>query len=360
MRFFIFILFILLLTPMACVRKTTESFKVSRGTNISHWLSQSERRGQERLDWFTEKDVEYLASLGFDHLRLPIDEEQMWDEAGNQESEAFVLLKSAIDWCLKSNLKVIVDLHILRSHHFNAVEIPLWHDPAAQDQFVDLWRQLSAELQSCPTHMVAYELMNEAVTDDPDQWNDLAARAYAVIREKEPERVIVIGSNRWQSVDTFNELKVPENDHHILLSFHFYTPMPFTHHKANWWRNGGEYTGPVKYPGLIVEESDLVGFPEAVVETIQSFNGIYNQTVLDSLLTEPLKKATELNLPLYCGEWGCLPTVKTEDRLAWYADMRSNLEKHGIGWATWDYKGDFGILNKQGQPVTDLIDVLTK
>ena len=360
MRKLIYILLGLALMQMACIKQTSESFKVGKGTNISHWLSQSERRGEERAAWFTEKDVEYLASLGFDHLRIPIDEEQMWDEAGNQEPDAFALLKSGIDWCMKNNLKVIVDLHILRSHHFNALEIPLWTDPAAQDQFVDLWRQLSAELIQYPTYMVAYELMNEAVTDDPDQWNDLAARAYSVIRENEPERVIVIGSNRWQSVDTFDELKVPENDPNILLSFHFYTPMPLTHHKAHWWRNGGEYDGPVKYPGLIVEKSDLHGYPDAVVETIESFNGVYNEGVLDSLLTEPIRKATELNLPLYCGEWGCLPTVPEKDRLAWYSDMRANFEEHGIGWATWDYKGDFGILDKQGQPVAELIDVLTK
>ncbi|NQT24404.1 cellulase family glycosylhydrolase [candidate division KSB1 bacterium] len=354
-------LFILTLS-VACSFLTTEKkFTVQRGTNISHWLSQSDRRGEERVAWFTEKDVAYLASLGFDHLRIPVDEEQLWDEAGNKELEAFALLQSSLDWSEKYGLRAIVDLHILRSHYFNAIDIPLWTDPAAQDHFVQLWRELSTELKDRPAHLVAYELMNEAVAEDPDDWNQLVARAFSVVREQEPERVIVIGSNRWQIVDTFDVLKVPENDPNILLSFHFYTPMTFTHHQASWWRNGGEYTGPVKYPGLIVEEKDLDGFPENVQETTRNNNGVFNADTLEAMLEKPLKKREELGLPLYCGEWGCLPTVPEKDRMQWYTDMRTMLEKNDIGWATWDYKGDFGIRNREtGEPVEPLIEVLLK
>ena len=43
---------------------------------------------------------------GFDHIRLPVDEEQLWDEAGKKEPEAFKLLHNAIDWCQKKNLRV--------------------------------------------------------------------------------------------------------------------------------------------------------------------------------------------------------------------------------------------------------------
>ena len=39
-----------------------------------------------------------MASLGFDHIRLPIDEMQMWNEAGKKEPEAFTLLHDAIKW----------------------------------------------------------------------------------------------------------------------------------------------------------------------------------------------------------------------------------------------------------------------
>ena len=209
-----------------------ENFTIHRGTNVAHWLSQSEKRGKERINFFTESDVKQIVAMGFDHIRIPIDEEQMWDENGKRHEEAFELLENGIEWSTSNNLKVIVDLHILRSHHFNAKEKPLWTDVKEQEKFFDLWRDLSKMLKEFPNNMVAYELMNEAVADDHEDWNNLLQKAFEAIREIEPERVIVIGSNRWQSVETFNALKVPENDKNIILSFHFYKPFLFSHYKA--------------------------------------------------------------------------------------------------------------------------------
>ena len=37
------------------------------------------------------------------------------------------------------------------------------------------------------------------------------------------------------------------------------------------------------------------------------------------------------------------------DRLRWLADVRAALERHGIGWAMWDYAGGFGVaVREQG------------
>ncbi|MHC4206535.1 MAG: glycoside hydrolase family 5 protein, partial [Planctomycetota bacterium] len=165
-----------------CSNEST--FHISRGVNISHWLSQSQRRGQQRLAYFTEKDVAYIAGLGYDHIRLPIDEEQMWDENGNKEDEAFELLHNAIKWSESRHLKVVVDLHILRSHHFNAEDKPLWTDPKAQEKFLLLWEDLSSELKQYPVGLVAYELMNEPVADDPEDWNKLVEKGIKEIRKQ--------------------------------------------------------------------------------------------------------------------------------------------------------------------------------
>ena len=68
----------------------------------------------------------------------------------------------------------------------------------------------------------------------------------------------------------------------------------------------------------------------------------------------------ERKLPLYCGEWGSLPNVPQEIRLQWYADVREILEKYEIAWANWDYKGGFGVVNRDGEPHHDLLEVLLK
>ncbi len=333
-------------------------FKVKRGTNISHWLSQSRNRGADRRAWFTREDVGFLAGLGFDHLRIPIDEEQMWDESGKPEQEAFGLLNQALDWCAEFKLNAIVDLHILRSHHFNERERPLWTKPEAQERFFQCWRELSDALHTRPVDSVAYELMNEPVADNPEDWNKLVAKAVAVVRAKEPKRVIVIGSNKWQSADTFDQLKVPEGDPNILLSFHFYEPFLLTHHTASWTSIGG-YKGPVKYPGKTVEDADLAGVPEPLASEIRRSSRVWDKAKIAEKMAKPVALAQKTGLPLYCGEWGCLPAVPPESRLAWYRDMVSVLNEKGIGWATWDYKGGFGLRKRDGKPNQELINILT-
>ena len=120
-------LFVLLaITAFMCIPAMAQSgkvnnFHIKRGTNVSHWLSQSEARGEMRRLHIQEEDFERLHDLGFDFVRIPIDEVQFWDEKGNKLPEAWTLLTNALKWARKHELRAIVDLHIVRSHYFNAV-----------------------------------------------------------------------------------------------------------------------------------------------------------------------------------------------------------------------------------------------
>jgi endoglucanase len=333
-------------------------FEIRRGVNVSHWLSQSERRGEERAAFFGRIDVELLAGLGFDHLRIPVDEEQLWDGSGEAEKEAWGQLGSALDWCAEFGLRAIVDLHILRSHHFNRSERPLWTDAACRRRFFGCWRELSARLGARPRDSVAYELLNEPVADDPDDWNRAAAGAIGVIRELEPERAILLGSNRWNSVDTFDRLAVPEGDENLLLSFHLYRPFLLTHHRARWaWTK--DYEGPVHYPGRLVEEVDTEGLDAELRGKIEDGNGDFDRAALGKTLAKPLAAAERTGLPLHCGEFGCIRLAPRADRLRWYADVVSILAPAEIAWTIWDYKGGFGIVDGEGEPDRELVDILT-
>jgi endoglucanase len=309
-------------------------FRIQRGTNIAHWLSQSDRRGAERAGFFTQKDIAFIDSAGFDHIRLPIDEEQMWDENGNRHEDAFQLMHECLTWCNDAGLRVVLDLHILRSHHFNEEKKPLWTDPKEQDQFIQLWKDLSGKVREWPNGMLAYEFMNEPVADDAEEWNRLLNRVRDSIRTWEPERVLVIGSNRWQSADTFDALKIPANDKNILLSFHFYEPFHLTHFQASWTRLK-DFKGEVNYPGQIV-----------INGTAPEEKRIYNRDTLEKMMAKPLHLADSLGLPLYCGEFGVIDKAPVEDKLAWYGDMVAIFEKHDIAYANWNYKaGSFGIVD---------------
>lgn len=332
----------------------SQKFEVARGVNISHWLSQSGRRGTERAAFFIEEDVQFIADQGYDHIRIPIDEEQMWDEQGGKEKEAFDLLHQGIRWARDHGLRVVVDLHILRSHHFNEAEKPLWTDPQAQERFFQCWRDLSDELKQYPNHLVAYELMNEPVAEDPQSWNKLVGKCYQVVREKEGERTIVIGSNMWQSVHTFKDLEVPENDPNILLSFHFYIPHIITHYQAS-WTSIKDYKGPVHYPGLTLKDEDLQGLDGELYQRLKQQQKVYTIDSLNQLMQLPMEVAKKYGLPLYCGEWGCYSATPDSIRWQWYRDVRACLEKNEIAWANWDYKGGFGIVDQQRQPNQEML-----
>ena len=167
-----------LLAFTACTMKSettneVNNFRIKRGTNLSHWLSQNnEDRGEAREKHIQEDDFARLDSLGFDFVRIPIDEVQFWDEQGKQIPEAWKLLTFALDQCAKHHLRAIVDLHIIRSHYFNAVNEEdqaantLFTSEKAQQDLINLWYQLSDALKGYSNDSVAYEFMNEPVADD--------------------------------------------------------------------------------------------------------------------------------------------------------------------------------------------------
>jgi len=271
----------------------------------------------------------------------------MWDENGDRYAEAFVLLDSALNWCERAGLRVILDLHILRSHYFNAEEKPLWTDPAEQDKFIALWKDLSGAFHDRSTSLLAYELMNEPVADDPEDWNRLVTRAIDSLRSWEPERMLVIGSNRFQSAETFDLLKIPD-DRHIILSFHFYEPFHLTHYQAQ-WTFLKDFNGEVNYPGQIVTDGES---PQE--------QRVYNRDTLEKMMKKPIHLARQVNLPLYCGEFGVIKGAPVEDKLAWYRDMVAVFEKNNIAYANWNYKaGSFGIVDGSLEPDKPMIEILT-
>ena len=328
------------------------AFEIRNGVNISHWLSQSGTRGEGRKAYFTRDDVKYIASLGYDHIRLPIDEEQMFTEDGQKEPEAFALLHNALGWCEEFNLRAVVDLHILRTHHFNAAEKPLFTESKAQEQFYECWRKISGELKKYSVDKVAYEPMNEPVADNPEIWNVIVNRCVEVIRELEPERTIIMGSNRWQNFATVKDLRVPENDPNIIISFHYYEPFLLTHYQAS-WTDIKDITVPVHYPGHQIAEADL----ESAGNLADAGRKIYNIDIIENDFLQVVEVAQKYNLKIYCGEYGCIHAAPHEDRIRWYQDLYTLFERHGIARANWDYKGSFAIV-RHGEPQTEMMNAI--
>jgi hypothetical protein len=62
--------------------------------------------------------------------------------------------------------------------------------------------------------------------------------------------------------------------------------------------------------------------------------------------------ARDRHVPLTCNEFGAFRKYSNPaDRAAWIRDTRTILEKDGIGWTMWDYRGGFGVVTKEdGKP----------
>ena len=355
----VLILFVYLLPNCLFAQKASATFQAKKGVNISHWLSQSRARGETRLNYFTRDDVKDLATLGFDHLRIPIDEEQMFSEDGAKEAEAFQLLHNALEWCQEFNLKAVVDLHILRSHFFNARVKPLFTEAKAQEQFYQCWRLLSEELKKYSDSMVAYELMNEPVADEPEIWNTIVNRCLRIIRENEPNRTVIIGSNRWQSFETVKDLRIPENDKNLIISFHYYGPMLLTHYRASWSDGTRDYEGPIHYPGVLVKPEELEQQPQNIQQKYAyATRTICNKETISRDFKQVADVAEKVGLAVYCGEFGCITKAPEEAATAWYDDMAALFKQYNFGFATWDFKGDFGV-KRNGQWVEFIIEPLT-
>jgi len=322
---------------------------LKRGVNLSHWFSQSDRRGAERRAWIGEADFDLVRKLGFDHVRLPLDEVQLWNENGDKEAEAWELMAWALETASSRDLSVLCDLHILRSHHFNQTDVPaLYREQAALDAFCGMWAELATVLARFPTDSVALEILNEAVARDGADWNRVAGAAFAAMRETAPGHTIITGSNWYCMCRTFDELAIPDDPNQI-LTFHFYNPMCITHHRASWTEIGA-WDGAVAYPGLPWPEGVPATVPEPLRSRMERDNTPWGTGAMRSEIALPLRRSRETGLGLYCGEFGVIDSAPPELRKAWLRDAVETFEANGIGWAVWDWKGCFGVVDRDLRP----------
>lgn len=338
------------------------TFDISRGVNIGNWLSQSDVRGEERDRAFNENFARNLASYGFDHIRLPVDEVQLFDENGNFDETTLNLVKRTIDQCGTAGLKVLFDLHIVRSHDFDSRNNPLWTSVEEQDRLLALWKKIDEELGGYSPDLVAYEFLNEPVAPDPEQWNALFGRFIRQIREHDAERVLVIESNRWGGSKHVPEMDVPENDPNIIVEMHFYEPYLLTHYRADWSKFADlSLSSPMEYPGRLIPSALYDSLSEEEKELVDPYNMEYDKAVLLGFWQKAIDFAASRNLRLYLGEFGCLPGCGRENRLNWLSDVVSLCRENGISYCYWEYNRIFGFADGNGNVTDrDILDILTK
>ena len=87
--------------------------------------------------YITEKDIKYIASLGFDHIRLGFDQIVIKDGNGSYRPEILKLIDSFIEWCEKYNLNIVLNLHKAIGNYCDIMEdVSLIDDPQLQKNFI--------------------------------------------------------------------------------------------------------------------------------------------------------------------------------------------------------------------------------
>ena len=327
--------------------------QLNRGINLGGYLSQCEH-SREHYDTFISKsDIEYIASLGFDHVRIPVDYEVFEDEKGNSLARGYTTVDRVLNWCTNAGLNVILDLHKAYGYDFNDAGTEannLFNDESLQLRFLNLWRKIATHFGI--RNNIAFELLNEVVEkENADKWNELIDRAVETIRKINKNTPIIYGGIQWNSVKTLKLLKKPA-DENIIYTFHFYEPLIFTHQKAH-WVPAMDPNETVSYPAPMEYYCDLsvkLGYQGEVVRGAQS------KTMGTEFITEMVKEAVsaaeKAGVSLYCGEFGVIDKAPAEDTLRWFKDVDAVFRAHNIGCAVWSYKEmDFGLIGEHYKSV---------
>lgn len=321
-----------------------------KGINLGGWLSQSSLE-QSRLDNFiTKQDIRTIKTFGVDHVRLPIDFELVEDEQGNEREGGYRYIDNCIAWCLENNLNLVLDLHKTAGYVFDdsAYSSDFFDSQALQERFINLWLRLAGRYGTYHQN-VAFELLNEVVNPEAaEQWNKIAARAIAKIREIAPDTWILVGGTRNNSIVSLKEL-APPVDKKIVFNFHCYEPLIFTHQGA-YWVDGMPLDYRMEYPltvGECIGETKRL-IDESFAYPVQEFADMMcGAQFFGSFFAQAVEIAETFDVPLYCGEYGVIDRTKPEALLGWFRDIHAAFEKYGIARAVWTYKEmDFGITDE--------------
>ena len=321
--------------------------RLHRGVNASMWFAQASDYSPARLRTYTTADdIALMHSIGFDHVRLSIDGDELLRNAPASGLNAIFLveLDTAVKTMLEDDLRVIVDVH--PSDDFKR---HLRTDDAAVARFCALWNALAGHYAKTDPDRIFFEVLNEPEFDNAQRWAAVQTRAIAAIRKVAPHHTIIATAGHYSGLTDLLALE-PVADANVIYTFHDYEPFPFTHQGATWTMAAVRPLRGVPYPSSPENIATAVSQEQSLVD--QHWIDTYGLNRWDGAriraeLSFAGKWAALHHVPVYCGEFGVhQPYVDPAMRAAWLRDTRTALEDQGIGWAVWDYQGSFAVVTK--------------
>lgn len=327
------------------------------GINLSHWFAQVfDPKGytKEHFDTYdTAQDMVLIKSMGFDHVRLTVNPQPMFrqNSADQIPPEYLGYLDAAVKMGLDTGLAVVIDMH-----PDGDFKEKLSSDSSVE-QFADFWRALARHYSGWDEERVFFETLNEPEIRDHYRWNGIQAHLVAAIREGAPRQTIIVEGARWADDDDMLFME-PARDANVIYNFHFYEPHLFTHQGATWGDSWWHYLKDVPYPSTPENvEAAVALLPEDRhrLELRRYGAERWDARRIETEFAQVAAWGKKYNVPLVCNEFGVYrKAANPEDRARWLKDVRTALEKNGIGWTMWDYAGGFSVVNaKEGARTAD-------
>jgi len=255
-----------------------------------------------------------LEDAGFQSIRIPI----RWS-AHAEESAPYTISETffnRIDWVVAKTLESGM-IAVINMHHYDA----LFLDPQGhKTRFKHLWAQIAEHYQDYHEDLI-FEILNEPhdQINNTSIWNSYFPEILDTIRVTNPTRNIIIGPGSWNSVHEIPSLIFPEDDHHLIATFHYYEPYHFTHQGADWADGSSEWLG-----------TTWTATASQRAQVDQDFN-------------QAKVWGNEKKRPVYMGEFGVYSEADMTSRVIWTDYMARHAEACGFGWAYWEFGSGFGV-----------------
>jgi endoglucanase len=276
---------------------------------------------------YLEWDFDTMAEWGFDFVRLPTDYRCWTTAPGYYREEALKEIDQAVTWGRERRIHINICLHRAPGYCVNppAEPLNLWSPEAdgvkARKQFAAQWGMFAERYRGISNAELSFDLVNEPAKIPPSAYLPAVQAAVDAIRSVDPGRLIVADGLEWGNI------AVPElAPLKIAQSTRGYQPMNISHYKAGW-----------------VEGSDRFPLPQWPLP--RDGQPAYDRETHWREQIEPWLRLREMGVGVHVGEWGAFIHTPHAVTLAWMADLLANWKRANFGWAMWNFRGAFGVLN---------------
>ena len=317
-------------------------------------------------DPFRESDFEMIAELGFDFVRLPMSY-WCWSDPNNWKELREKPLKEidqAVEFGKQYGVHVSLNFHRAPGYSVDrSAEEPfnLWLDEEAQEAFDYHWSHFAERYKGIPNKEVSFNLVNEPATMTsarkepvPVELHDkVMRRVVKAIREVDPNRLI-IADGLWWSREPIPSLA----DLDVVQSTRGYEPIQITHYLASWVDGAVNWPEPT-WPMDPLESTELRWatdvmnnhYKENLEKWGVSTDQPWDAERIKKQMIDPWKRLEDKGVSVHVGEFGAYSRTPHQVVLKWMRELMSQWKQAGWGWAMWNFRGGFGILDSDREDV---------